>query len=942
MSTNKSIVGDLVVDVVAACYASIGACVIKLVKQKPKSSSLGDIALALDHGYEVDLDDFVDFDQHVGFHHDEIGRIFHDKISKHVEVFKNGQTAHSDPVWEADYDRGIYSLFGRPVKKGRDPRLRRTRASIIVQRSMKDARSYRQAEKITKKPKVAPTYVTIPSPLNVASQLLSDPHNISSFVYSKAAILEFVRQRIEDSSEEKIDISFDAVSNAIELIKNRVRTSKPIVSNREKNGLTTIFLCNLLAIHGFMAMRIDIDEASSANSREDYFDDVVLGDAKTKAHFIINPHYSELPSITEVMNLIDGIPIGLEGAESIFQGGVRLSPEKSVVAALSGTFGAGKTLLSLSLAAAFAPLGCRTLYLSFEENAEDLEARMKEISPPGISRAASFYRAVHDKNEGKSFSQDDWFKARHLKLEQVNDIDTKTELIDPAAALAQMLEDTLKYADFFKPWQNGDEQNLPRFARPVIVVDGLHQLFDIPQGEVIFEASLRELVDQCRELGAIFIFSFSKEEKGLKRLEYLCDLIIELDHEGFENPSESPRRYFQLLKARRQPARIGAHVFHLKGENGFRLKPSTDARLQEAKRELWSDPDYRSEIFLTETPPDGFTHGYSSSEASNANSMAIRNWAQILVIGKGSSGKAGFGLYLLHRRWFDRALFSPQGGIDQLKLLEEDVVESDTEFGGKARELAISKSKMPVWYVPPYLETRVLVISFLYQSSYYDVLSSRLSRKQKGKVKRAKEKNEINPPVMGPIESLAGFEYCPLPDKMRTDTIELYPGMLGPEDFIAKIEKKLSEAESVGMPYTGVLVDGLHNVFVQFPKLEESSSFWGTFYNLLRRRKVTVVTTHTEFSVKANEASDGNNPQPRQLTYNFEQAQRKVAPLLSALISGADYLFDLSPHRDGKTIKYVAVPRTSIGQEVGNYAFQWDRKNLRLEGTTGPYIPKNS
>ena len=151
---------------------------------------------------------------------------------------------------------------------------------------------------------------------------------------------------------------------------------------------------------------------------------------------------------------------------------------------------------------------------------------MKEISPPGIARAASFYRGVFDKVKDKEFSQNDWFKARHLKLEQVNDIDSDKELIDPAAALAQMLEETLKYADFFKPWQNGDSHSLPRFARPVIVVDGLHQLFDIPQGEVIFEASLRELVDQCRRLGAIFIFSFSKEEKGLKRLEYLCDLIV--------------------------------------------------------------------------------------------------------------------------------------------------------------------------------------------------------------------------------------------------------------------------------------------------------------------------------------------------------------------------------------------------------------------------------
>ena len=102
--------------------------------------------------------------------------------------------------------------------------------------------------------------------------------------------------------------------------------------------------------------------------------------------------------------------------------------------------------------------------------------------------------------------------------------------------------------------------------------------------------------------GAVFLFSFSKEAEGLRRLEYLCDLIVELDREGFTNPADTPRRYFQLLKARRQPARMGAHVFHLTGNNGFRLKPSFNARMQEAKAELWWEPDIHAEIFLADDP----------------------------------------------------------------------------------------------------------------------------------------------------------------------------------------------------------------------------------------------------------------------------------------------------------------------------------------------------
>ena len=46
---------------------------------------------------------------------------------------------------------------------------------------------------------------------------------------------------------------------------------------------------------------------------------------------------------------------------------------------------------------------------------------------------------------------------------------------------------------------------------------------------------------------------------------------------------------------------------------------------------------------------------------------------------------------------------------------------------------------------------------------------------------------------------LACDDYLPIPDRIRTDTISLYPGMLSVEDFVAKVEKNCS-AKALGMP----------------------------------------------------------------------------------------------------------------------------------------------
>jgi hypothetical protein len=67
------------------------------------------------------------------------------------------------------------------------------------------------------------------------------------------------------------------------------------------------------------------------------------------------------------------------------------------------------------------------------------------------------------------------------------------------------------------------------------------------------------------------------------------------------------------------------------------------------------------------------------------------------------------------------------------------------------------------------------------------------------------------------------------------------------------------------------------------------------------------------------------------MAYDFEQAQRKIAPLLSALVSGADYLFDLSPSYEAKSLVYRLTPRATLGGNVAGQSYAWDKRQLRLE-----------
>jgi hypothetical protein len=138
------------------------------------------------------------------------------------------------------------------------------------------------------------------------------------------------------------------------------------------------------------------------------------------------------------------------------------------------------------------------------------------------------------------------------------------------------------------------------------------------------------------------------------------------------------------------------------------------------------------------------------------------------------------------------------------------------------------------------------------------------------------------------LSSLRHAEYrkekVPPINKRDYEVLHFYPGYLNPEDMASKIMRRLDAAELEGAPFNGVMIDGIHNVFLQFPRLESREMVWPMVYDLLRRRDLTVVTTHTNITV--HESGDPEE--------DYDLNIRKARPLLHAILQGADFFIGLN------------------------------------------------
>ncbi len=576
-------------------------------------------------------------------------------------------------------------------------------------------------------------------------------------------------------------------------------------------------------------------------------------DNDQKYYFRQSGYYNDLPEISEIDNWIFGVPIPWRGADLLFFDGLKKSSSGGLVMSLYGEPGAGKTSAALSLSACMAPYQTNTIYITLEENPDDLKIRLRSLIPAYL-RKTSIYQA-YNRASRSGKEEIPWFEAVPYKEKA-----THQKVIGILKALKEKINNSYKES---REKLNSDNI-IPATCPLLVIIDNINELFD---KDVSYQDT-EEFIDYCRGIGAFVILIAADEIPHKQKLDYLVDVAVRLKQEGVNHKYDKPIRIIQLLKTRFQVSRQGSHVFHLSSSGGFRISPQVPSQM-----------DKREKIKIQLPSRTLFIHTLNLYSVKNKlefkNTLSIAAHSQILVHGQGSTGKAGFGM---------KILLTPLSGQRILNRNLDNI------------------------NIPQNAYNKTLIISFLYPKEYYDVLKRRID-------------NQFE-------SNLSGFN--PLNSQIVVKAF--YPGYLTPEDFVNKVFRLLEHARLEGEPFTGVMFDGLHNVFLQFKNLQKAHMIWPLLYSMLYRYSITVVTTFTNFSIEEQESSHSSSVVTIPQDYLMMQQGQK--PFLHGLVKAADYFFVLDEKiqatNDFPEKEYILRIRSSIRQTPPTLRLHWDRENLTL------------
>lgn len=692
------------------------------------------------------------------------------------------------------------------------------------------------------------------SPLKVAYDFLTVPEEAASRAYAFTTLRAYLFEELGIWPKARhVPTSFQPfdhqdVEEALSNIKTYAggRDNIQLVESKEK-----MLVYHLLAMKGILYLRFGTrlhgEREQPEPARLQYCKIAKLA-PKDGYEFRASPDIERFPEPAEVINELWGVPLPIRGADTVFFNGLKFASEGSLVLNVTGKPGTGKTSIALAFAAALAPMGTQTYYITADESEDDLQGRLTTLIPEFLRQLSVFRKPIES-----------WFRAHHVS----------PTLFDAAAPASESsAEAILGKISEFRLEADSETRGLPVPCPLIVVLDGL-QYF-------LMKNAVHRFVAACKDLGALVILTMAERRAELSDLDYLVDTVIDLEYRHTDDPKEKPSRMMLLRKTRHQLSRPGAHICHISGTEGFRISPQLPSQLDRRAFLKFGLPAQTKRIDMLNRPvPYDLVDTFDprrpirrfelDTDAPHYLDVYFRS--QVLVHGKGSSGKAGFGL---------KFLLSP--------ILAQDPPDASA----------------------PIDSPRILVASFLYPKDYYAKLENLIKRLMKH------EYGEIS---LGRESSI--------------EVLHFYPGYLNPEDFFMKVDKKLDQADLEGLPFNGVLLDGLHNVFLQFPRLSGNSMVWPMLYGMLRTRDLTVVTTQTTFSV-----SDEEDDRDSELEVG------RARPFLHALVQGADFYFEVSPSRyplrrdsDDDSVErkeFEIVTRSAISQPIPSSRLFWHRENLLI------------
>jgi|CXWL01.1.fsa_nt_gi KaiC/GvpD/RAD55 family RecA-like ATPase len=403
----------------------------------------------------------------------------------------------------------------------------------------------------------------------------------------------------------------------------------------------------------------------------------------------------------------------------------------------------------------------------------------------------------------------------------------------------------------------------------VVVLDGLHDRLSDP-GRVDGIDKLRSFVETCRTMNALVILTTGTHSDARQKLDYLVDISVHLRQESSGGSMSRPERYMDLVKARHQFCSIGTHCMQVSGSKGFRFTPQANYQID------------RQSIYST------VLHTKDKFKLPFSNFCEIK--ALELKEGNISSKKI--------RKKFTS--FDGEVSKKDFRIFKDSNIFINGEGSSNKAAFALKLALAPTYNDDGKIDSwseRILVVSFLYPDSYY--------RQKMRDVVRADQ-----------------FERN-VKSKMRLpqlSVIQLYPGTIGPDTLFNKIVWEIEAAELMGCPFTSILIDGIHNVFLQFPRIETHGLFWPQLYSVLRTRKINIITTHTVLNLGIENERDRN----------FKIDDHKSDPLRQALVQKTDFRFEIDPESGTKhRWKFKLDILSAIDQPVpesGNLF--WSREHL--------------
>ncbi|MFH1871972.1 MAG: hypothetical protein ABIK82_09325 [Pseudomonadota bacterium] len=742
----------------------------------------------------------------------------------------------------------------------------------------------------------------IPSPAVIAVSALTAPDDTATEAYALLAVRTALCRRfkvwpvVADEVRDQPS-GFEAISES--MIVREIGSLKTFVDHRDNYSPTIAikeFVAHFLAARGFLHLRFEnkksacnwlkVGQLRATNNPGQKARS--SGRMSGRPEFRLSDRYPHLPEATSFINEMLGIPLPIRGADTVFFNGLKFSsnvgadslgverklegkrarkdraeppragPSTSLVVGVSGGPGTGKTSFALALAAALSPLDTRTVYLTFEEDPKDLRTKLETLSQPRLRRL--------------SFRQGsmDWFIPHRMpggRLENFED-----SVLGALQTQVQGYLDTIHSGD-------GDRSLAPPIPL-LVVVDSVAALWiessesgdeDVgfcPHGveSIAYRRKrLEAFVDRCRSVGAMVVLLSSSANEFSGVLEYLVDVVITLQVENGANHTQKPLRTFTLSKSRHQMARHGTHVFHLSTEHGFRLAPQLPSQIDARhvlKHQLWDEDVFLDVLNLRRKARGHFERN---------NFLNVHTRSQILIHGRGSSGKAGLAM---------KMALAPRCSVN------------NGIVAGQAR-------------------SRVLVMSFLYPEEYYENLRKKVMKLQPG------EMEESHRCLTGESYSPDMTEWSPKPGYLC-----FAPGFLADEDLYSKLVRALDGARLEGAPYTVVVIDGLHNLELQFPGARDSTVLWPIMYGTLVRSNVTIISTFTTLSLSQNKTGENRSFDALEVS---DFLLRTHLPLLHAMVQASDYVLELS--RPSDQDGYNLYVRSAINTEPPRDYLKWDRNN---------------